>query len=469
MTAGETLILRDVEVEGRAGLDVRLENGRVAAIGARLPAAGQEIDGRGGALIPGLTDHHIHLFALAAQRDSVTLDDVRDAASFRLRINLAVTAKPNGAWVRVTGYHERMAGELTRALLDEIAPRHRLRVQHQTGSLWVLNSLALASVESVDAPASFEREPGGAPTGRIWRGDAWLRTRIGAEPPSLAPLGRQLAAYGITGLTDASVTTDADAAARLADAHRAGDLPQRLMLMSGGALAAPADGAFAVGPVKVLLDDHALPDFDDFMARIAQARRWDRSVAVHCVTAGELALTLAAFEAAGARPGDRIEHGGVIPAAAIAQLRALGLAVVTQPAFVHGRGDRYLAEVDPAEQPDLYRCASLLDAGVPVASSSDSPYASPDPWVGIAAAIDRATSSGQSLGASERISAARALALYLGAPAAPGGPATRITVGMAADLCLLGAPLRDVLAAPSAEHVRVTFIAGDPVQPLPDR
>jgi len=460
MSAGEAFILRNVEVEGRPGLDVRLEHGRIAAIGARLLAGGREIDGHDGALIPGLADHHIHLFALAAQRDSVTLDGVHDAASFRLRIKAATAGRPDGAWVRVTGYHERMAGDLTRETLDEIAPRHRLRVQHQTGSLWVLNSLALATVDVAGAPPSLERAPGGALTGRIWRGDAWLRTRIGAEPPPLAPLGRQLAAFGITHLTDASVTTDADAAARLADAHRAGDLPQRLTLMSGGALAAPADGAFAVGAVKVLLDDHALPDFDDFMARIALARSWRRAVAVHCVTAGELALTLAAFEAAGARAGDRIEHGGVIPAAAITQIRALGLTVVTQSAFVRERGDRYLAEVDPADQPDLWRCASLLAAGVPVASSSDAPYASPDPWAAIAAAADRRTTGGATLGAAERVSAAAALALYLGETAAPGGALRRVRIEADADLCLLDAPLRDILAAPSAEHVRATFVTG---------
>jgi predicted amidohydrolase YtcJ len=460
VSASEHLVLRDVEVEGRGGLDVRLENGRIAAIGAGLPSGGREIEGDGAALIPGLADHHIHLFALAALRDSVTLEAVHDAASFRLRINAAVASRPEGAWVRVTGYHERMAGDLSREALDQIAPRHRLRVQHQTGSLWVLNSLALAAVAGDDAPPSLERGPDGAPTGRIWRGDAWLRTRIGAEPPPLAPLGRQLAAYGITHLTDASVTTDADAAARLADAHRAGDLPQRLALMSGGALEAPADAAFTVGPVKVLLDDHALPDFDDFTRRIAQARRWGRGVAVHCVTAGELALTLAAFEAAGARPGDRIEHGGVIPAAAIAQIRALGLTVVTQPAFVCERGDRYLAEVDPAEQPDLWRCASLIDAGVPVAASSDAPYGSADPWAAIRAASERNTRSGAALGVRERIAAARAMSLYLGAPDAPGGPPRRVAVGMAADLCLLDAPLRDVLAAPDAARVRATLIGG---------
>ncbi len=233
--------------------------------------------------------------------------------------------------------------------------------------------------------------------------------------------------------------------------------------MSGGALTAPADGAFAVGPVKVLLDDHALIDLDDFTSRIADARRQGRAVAVHCVTAGELALTLAAFEAAGAQAGDRIEHGGVIPAAAIGQLRTAGLAVVTQPAFVAERGDRYLAEVDPAEQADLYRCASLQAAGVPVAGSSDAPYASPDPWAGMAAAMRRRTMAGATLGGAERVDAMTAVAMYLGTASDPGGPPRRVEVGAPADLCLLKAPLAEALANASAGLVRATFIGGDMV------
>lgn len=332
-------VIRDVEVEGCAGLDVRIADGQVAEIGAGLARGGDVLDGRGGALIPGLVDHHIHLFALAAQAESVTLDGVATASSFRSCIETALSARPPGRWLRVTGYHEAMAGELSRETLDAIAPRHPIRVQHQTGSLWVLNSLALAAVGAGAATSpSVERDGAGRPTGRIWRGDAWLRERLAGAPPSLAAVGAQLAAFGITAVTDASVTTDADAATRLAEAHRAGELPQRLTLMSGGALEPPVDGAFAVGPLKVLLDDHDLPPLDDFIARIGQARAWRRAVATHCVTAAELALTLAALQTAGARPGDRIEHGGVIPAEAVAVIRELGLTVVTQPAFVLERG-----------------------------------------------------------------------------------------------------------------------------------
>jgi predicted amidohydrolase YtcJ len=460
MMTARSLVLRNVEIAGRSGLDVRLEQGRVAEIGGQLSGPGEDFDGGGGALLPGLIDHHIHLLATAAQAQSVRLEVVTDAAGFARTIRAAVAERPPGSWLRATGYHERMAGDLDRDLLDRLAPDHCLRVQHQTGSLWILNSRALAALNADAAPPQVERDAAGRLTGRIWRGDAWLRTQLAADPPDLAPLGRTLAGFGITGLTDASATTDGSAAAVLAAAHRAAGLPQRLTLMSAGPLAGPKDGAFAVGPVKVLLDDARLLDLDDFVARIADARPQARSVAVHCVTAGELALTLAAFEIAGARPGDRVEHGGVIPAEAISALKRLGLTVVTQSAFVFERGDRYLAEVAPAEQADLYRCASLLAAGVPVAGSSDAPYAAPDPWVGMAAAVRRRTRQRQPIGPTERVDPLTALNLYLGEAAAPGGPPRRIEVGAAADLCLLASPLAEALAEPSAERVRATIIGG---------
>jgi predicted amidohydrolase YtcJ len=456
-----SLILRNVEIAGRPGLDVRLDRGRIAEIGERLAGAGDSLDGRGGALLPGLVDHHIHLLATAAQSQSVPLEASRDAAGFERTLREALAARPPGRWLRATGYHERIAGELDRDALDRIAPDHPVRLQHQTGALWILNTRALEALTAEGPPPEAERDGAGRLTGRIWRGDAWLRQRLAADPPELAPLGRRLAAYGITAVTDTSATTDAAAAALLAQAHRSGDLPQRLTLMSAGALQAPGDAAFEVGPVKVLLDDARLPELETFVARIAGARAQGRAVAVHCVTAGELALTLAAFEIAGARPGDRIEHGGVIPGEAIPGLQQLGLTVVTQPAFVFERGDRYLAEVDLAEQGDLYRCASLLAAGVPTAASSDAPYASPDPWSGMRAAIHRRTRGGSPIGTAEQVAPSTALDLYLAEPRSPGGPARRITAGAPADLCLLSSPLEPSLAEPSAERVRATFIDGE--------
>ncbi|QUD90392.1 amidohydrolase family protein [Phenylobacterium montanum] len=454
------LVIRNVTIDRRHGLDVAVEDGRIIDIAPDLPGASEEIEGRGGRLLPGLCDHHIHLMALAAKQASVDLSQARDLPGVAGRIAEAAASSPPGAWIRSLGYHERIGGELTRADLDRLAPRHRLRMQHQSGALWMLNSLALAALPQGPLPPCVECDSRGAPTGRIWRGDRWLREQIGAEPPPLAPVGRMLAAKGVTHLTDASVTTDETAADLLAEAHRRGELPQHLTLMSGGRLAAPQDAAFAVGPVKILLDDHNLPDLGHFAERIAGARDQGRRVAVHCVTAGEMALTLAAFEIAGAQSGDRIEHGGVIPAAAIPLIRAMGLTVVTQPVFVRERGDRYWAEVSERDQADLYRCASLLNAGVPVAGSSDAPYASADPWAGMAAAVERRTASGMPLGEGEQIGWSAAVDLYLGSPQMPGGRRRRVKPGAPADLCLMR-PLTAADAHPDAAMVAATLIAGE--------
>jgi predicted amidohydrolase YtcJ len=165
-------------------------------------------------------------------------------------------------------------------------------------------------------------------------------------------------------------------------------------------------------------------------------------------------------EVAGASSGDRIEHGGVIPEEAIPQLRLFGLTIVTQPGFIRERGDRYTKNIPPAEHPDLYRCGTLLAAGIPVAAGSDAPYSSPDPWLAIKTAIDRRTEAGLTLGAVERVAASSALELFLKDPSCPDRPARRVAVGAEADLCLLNAPLRAALEEPDARMVRATIIGG---------
>lgn len=449
-----TLVIANVEVEGRR-CDVLIAEGRVAEIGERLRGA-NELDARGGALIPGLIDHHIHLLALGAQAASLDVSRLPDGRAFEDAVRRRLAAKGPREWLRVTGYHERIAGSLDRHVLDRLAPSQPLRVQHQTGSLWVLNSAALAVVGDDPAAECIERDRGGAPTGRLWRGDAWLRSRIRDAAPDLTGIGADLAGMGLTGLTDASATTTNQSAQVLA----AAGLRQKLMLMSAQPL--ELGPGYAVGACKILLDDHDLPPFDDLLAMIAGARRQQRPVAVHCVTAGELALTLAAFETAGSREGDRVEHGGIIPEDAIEVLRRLRLTVVTQPGFVAERGDRYLAEVEAADLESLYRCASLQAAGVPVAGSSDAPYTRPDPWAAMRAAVTRRTLGGAVIAPGERIASRAALDLYLGSFDEP-GRRREIRVGEAADLCLLKTPMAEALVALDPSLVAATLVDGEVV------
>ena len=414
------VLVRDSEV---AGFPERVEGG--------LPVW----DARGGRLIPGLADHHLHLFAAAAALESVDLTGCGPGDAERC-MELIRSAVDRGR-IRATGYDEECAGPLDRWRLDALCGLVPVRVQYRTGSLWVLNSAALDLVLSGDepAPAAFERDSTGRLDGRVWRGDALLRERWSEAPPSLTPLGAMLARWGVTAVTDASATTDQRQSEVIAKA--ADRLPQRLMLMGGIGLRPPDDRRFQVGPVKILLDESDLPRFESVIDTIAAARTEGRSVAGHCVTPSELALMVSAFAEAGALAGDRIEHGSIIPEGMLPVLADLGLTVVTQPGFIANRGDRYLRQVEPAEWDDLYRLASLIRAGIKVAGSSDAPYGPLNPWTGIRAAVDRRTHGGAVLGANESLGPEQALALFLGSLDNPAGPPRSIEPGAAADLCLL--------------------------------
>lgn len=460
------LLLRKVEV-GRAVVDVALAEGTVQAIGTSLPVppGAEVVDGAGGALLPGLWDHHIHLVALAAARRSVPVGppDVTDEAGLAGALRAAGSGD---GWIRAVGYHESVAGELDRHALDRLAPGRAVRLQHRSGSMWVLSSEAIErlGIEDEERPG-LERGADGRLTGRAYGDDRWLGERVRQvapePPPDLAAVGAELASYGVVGVTDATPYASAGDLDLLAGGASTGVLPQHVVVTGGPALAgAPVPAPLRRGPVKLRLADHALPSLDELAGRIAAAHAEARPVAVHCVTRESLVLTLVALDDVGSVPGDRIEHGAVVPPELHEGLRRHRLTVVTQPGFVVERGDRYLAEVDPDDVPHLYPCRRLLDAGIPVAGSTDAPFGHPDPWRTVAAAVSRRTAGGVVLGAGEAVDPATALALLLGAPDDPGRATRRVAVGAPADLCLLRAPLAEALAAPSADLVRRTLVAG---------
>ena len=466
-TPESTVLVQNAEVNGRPGRDVRADSRRILDVGARLPVRRGEavLDAGGGAVIPGLHDHHLHLRAALAARRSVDLSGAPGPAAFDQILAEAARAAPPGRWLRATGWSEHSAGPLDRHRLDALAGPQPVRVQHRSGAMWVLNSAALEQVGADDARLDgVERDDRGAPTGRLLRLDAWLRARLPAGPGA-AGLRADMGAWaldcaraGVTGLTDATPGIGQSEVDELGQLSAAGIIPQRLVLMAPPGLREPAAAAVSLGPQKVILDDAALPDVPQLGALISRAHRSGSAVAVHCVTAEQLIVTVAALELAGAA-GDRIEHASVVPPGYAAALARLGLTVVAQPGFISDRGDDYLREVEPAEQAWLYPLASLIRAGVAVAGSTDAPFGPADPWRCIAAAAQRRTPAGQILGRPERISAGRALELFLGAPDAPGRPRT-VAPGQPADLCVLRVPLRHALASPAADHVRAAVIGG---------
>lgn len=426
------LIQRATLLDGRI-VDIRLGR-RIEAIADNLePITGEDVlDAAGGTVIPGLHDHHVHLRSAAAALTSVRVGPGEVRSRDALRAVLGQAAVGADGWIRAVGYHEVVAGPLDRAVLDEVAPNVPVRVQHRSGVLWTLNSAGLTAVGLPDHPDGRLRSADPGWTHALQRSDA-----------GLGEISRRLSAFGVTGVTDATPDLTAEDVMDFAEARRHGELRQRVEVLA---------------PAKRILHDDDL-DLDALADWIAARHRQGGIVALHCVTAMQLVVAIAALRQAGSRAGDRIEHGAVIPDECLADLRGLGVLVVTQPNFVAERGAQYLTDVPADEHGQLWRVASLCGARIPVALSTDMPFGDADPWAAMRAAVHRRTPSGTVLGADESIDAATALDMFLGAPEQPDVP-RELTVGMPADMCLLAAPPRDVLAALDASLVATTVYDG---------
>ncbi|MCR9260238.1 MAG: amidohydrolase family protein [Pseudomonadaceae bacterium] len=444
------MLIKNAEIAGRL-VDVRTAD-TVVEVGADLvPADEPVIEARGCALLPGLHDHHIHLFATATAAASVDCSALQPGDETGLA-NL-ISQAPLSGWRRVVGYHESVAGDLDRYRLDQLSGPVPVRLQHASGKLWVLNSLALQALQIDESShAGIERDGAGVPTGRIWRSDGWLRARLNGEAPDLRPLSNRLAAFGITGVTDTSYTNNQNTIEVFTAAQRSGHLLQHLYVMG--------DDSLSAGPLKIMLDEDDLPPVDLLVERIVAARHRGRSVAFHCVSHVELVFALAALQQAGYSPSDRIEHGGVVRPDVLSQLQDSGATVVTQPGFVWARGARYQRDADAADRPHIYPFASLLAAGISAVSSSDAPYGPLNPWLCMATAVTRCCADGSVLNPSEAVTPAVALSGYLSSAQAPGGKVREIAPGLPADLVLLDRSIKQAYADLTSVKVQATWIDG---------
>jgi predicted amidohydrolase YtcJ len=462
---------------GSNRVEIRVEGDRIAEVAARVRTVPGDtmVDARGGSVIPGLHDHHLHIRAAAAARRSLPVgpDSVRDAAGFATALQAAARTRPPGHWVRAVGYHESVTGELDRRSLDAIVADRPVRVQHRSGSLWSLNSAGLAVIgaDQLDH-AGVERDEHGRATGRLWRMDAYLANLLGSSTgfspvrsSDLGMLSSEALALGVTGWTDATPGRGDDEAMSLAAAVDDGEIGQRLHLMqpveTQGQTIRQLEGhaGVTVGPVKVLLSDADLPSLADLVGWVEQAHASGRAVAVHCVTRVQIVLTLAAFDEAGPVPGDRIEHGAIVPEGLLRPLAASGITIVTQPNFVAERGDQYLADVGPDDLVDLWRGRTLREAGVTVAAGTDAPFGSLDPWVAVRAAIERVTATGAMLGPGESVRREESLRWWWGSGTRPGRPRT-LEPGQPGDLCVLAVPVAEALADGGPVPVTATLVAG---------
>jgi predicted amidohydrolase YtcJ len=416
------------------------------------------IDGQNGLVIPGLTDHHVHLASFAASLASVNCGPPSVTTESEL---VEAINQPGTGWLRGIGYHESVLSVLDRAWLDRHGPSRPIKIQHRSGRLWVLNSLGMELINDTTAKLTpHERSRLNSPDGRLYDLDELLgQITLGVEPP-IAQASDRLAAFGVTAINDMTPSNDGETWQWFSELQARGDLLQKVRMSGRPGLESQIDTPeLMVGETKVHLHDASLPDFGDFVEIIVNSHAQNRGVAVHCVTEVELVFTLSAFRAAGTNGSDRIEHASVVPPQLIEQLVELDLGVVTQPNFVAERGEAYLADIPVKEHPFLYRIKSLLAANVSLAFGTDLPFGNPDPWFAMSAATRRVTDRGNSLGANERISAEEAISRFLGDLNDPFTPG-RIEPGAPADLCLLDVPWQALQSDLTSDHVRMTLCDG---------
>ena len=239
-------------------------------------------------------------------------------------------------------------------------------------------------------------------------------------------------ACGITSLGDALVTPEAAQMYQRADTQR--KVPFVLHQMLGGMYfyTPPEDVATGIvddghisdrlrgGTVKIFMDpvfpQIALirtptcgeaeylgePNYtqDEVNHLVLKAHERGLQVAIHCLGTWAIEQALNAFEYVQkqhprSEPRFRIEHFTLPSASQIQRAHSLGVVACVQPPFIFTIGDRYEQMAhDMGGETQAFPFRTMLDAGMMVAATSDSPCAPVEPLLGLYAAVTRQTRRG---------------------------------------------------------------------------
>lgn len=497
-----------------------VSRGKVVWTGARAdaPAADDIIDLHGATVIPGLTDAHIHLFAIAHARlqISVTPRDAADIGSVLKLLVVRAQTIAEGRWVYAAGFDENGMAERrlpSRRELDRALPGHPVLIRRFCGHVAVANSAALSLFgidDSISDPAggTFGRAADGSLDGSAKEAAAELFLR-GAPPMDRAELTNALrrtmvdsVRLGMVAAVEAAVgfTIGFDAEAAIwKEIRDGGSLPLRLGFMyqldpdeaAKRGLTPMADADWQCMTLKYFADGivgartaAVSEEFCDtptrgfFMRDEAELQRtiiaahdagWQ--VAVHSVGDRATNCVIAAYETAQeTNPREnvrhRIEHFFVPPAGGLARMQKLGALVVMQPSFLT-RMRRSITGAFGRRADSCYPGRSVIDAGVTYVATSDAPTGSWSPWDGIADAVGRAADSGAPIGSDEAITVREAIQSYtVGGAFAMKHESWRGTLlgGMAADLIALDRdPFVQDAASLRQTKVLMTMLRGNVV------
>jgi predicted amidohydrolase YtcJ len=500
--------------------------GRVVATGAARELAEQlpvdrtvELDG---VLLPGFNDAHSHPTMTAENLLHVDCSPEvcpDEETLVRLLEEEAARAAP-GEWVIGSRYdHSKTTGGrvVDRDFLDRVVPDRPALLMHVAAHWGVMNSAGLEAARleegSADPPGgSLGRDGSGRLNGVVYEQAlfdiAYASLARGATvvPPStmaqrLRGLRRTQAMFHAVGLTSTCDALCGPEDIRLLMAARA---QGQLTLRTGVLVAHPhyaqlaalglgsglgderlrlvgvkafVDGACAGGNCLVEepfegTDDHGMQIMGtDHIEELVRRTTQDGVViAVHANGDRAIRLLLDAHEKAragwdGPVPRHRIEHCSLVDEEIIGRIRRLGLVVVPFGSYARFHGDKLPGYYGAERLERLFAHRSLLDAGVPVAGSSDYPCGPIEPLAAITSCVERRSLAGEPVGLSQRISVAEAVGLYTtGAAFASGEERLKGTLapGMLADFVeLSGDPFETDPADIASLAVRSTWVGAE--------
>jgi predicted amidohydrolase YtcJ len=407
--------------------------GRLDDLRAESLFRGHIVETHGGLILPAFHDAHLHLLKYARTRAKLDCGTFGSLHDLQIGLRRQAAMLSPGEWLRGWAYDERRLHtprHPSRWDLDQAVADRPVRLEHRGLHLDLFNTRALDLLGLMDYQApEVERDDRGQPTGRVYDGARLLRSRL--PRPSRREIAdavrgasRQLLAWGVTSVQEASATNDVEQWELWHALAESGDLGVRLFFLPGATEwtslreSRQPSSRLRLGPVKIMLTDGGT-DPHLVRAHVDAAHAAGSGVAIHALNESDLAIALYAFrESRPTPPGvnDRIEHAAVIPDALLADVAEAHVTVVGQPGLVYDRGDMYLADHPPEQHDWLHRSGSVLAAGIPYAVGSDAPVLPPDPLLAVRSLVRRVTRSGSVLGQSERVDRSTALAATIVAP-----------------------------------------------------
>jgi predicted amidohydrolase YtcJ len=484
------IVLRGARLGQRASpQDVRVADGRVAAIGDLNDVSGERDEVRVGGrfVFPGLWDHHVHFDQWAQVRARLDLSAVHSAAAAVRLVAQHLDRRGRDATTPLLGYGFRDAlwPDLPhRELLDEVAGNVPVvLISADLHCAW-LNTTALRRFgEDADQTGLLREDAAMRVTGEVAVvaqdvGDAWAddaaraaaaRGVVGIvdmEKPWPLPSWRRRIAAGQRSLRVVASVWSECLAEVIEQKLRSGDVVD------------DTSGLLTVGPFKVITDGSlntrtaychdayqgvrddadgfglSLVSESDLVQLMQQANNAGLACAIHAIGDRANALTLQAFFESGAHGS--IEHAQLLDDADIPRFAQLGVVASVQPE--HAMDDRDVADRYWAGRTRrAFVLRSLLDAGAVLALGSDAPVAPLDPWIAIATAVHRTRDDREPWHPEQAITLEEALLASM----PPARRSLMLRVGDPADLIVLGAdPFSAMPARLRTMPVAATMVAG---------